>query len=114
MSKSQGRPLPHHMAVRESPNSRKLAGRTVVRRPKYRALGMSRPSSRKPQRATRSQWPIQRSHFDSKGAVELRSIVKAGIGRALFDRIMLLCQPGPHQRSVMAAATIQLPRAMPA
>jgi len=75
---------------------------------------MSRSLSRKPHSAVKSQWPSQWSHFVSNGAVELRSIVKAGIGRALLDRIRLDCQPGPHQRSVIAAASIQLPSDRPA
>ena len=112
-SKPQGCPTPHHIAVRLMLTWNRLIGLKSSRIAKNCAFGTTRSFSRKPYMTDRSQWPIQRNHFVLNGVVRLRSNVNAGIGRALLLRIRLLCHPGPHHRSVIAADSIQLPSATP-
>jgi hypothetical protein len=96
-------------AVRDNPISQAGCGLKLTRNPRNRVFGTTRSFSICPAMKLKSQGPIQLSHFVLNASVRLRSIVNAGMGRALFDRIWLPSQPGPHQRSIVLAAMEILP-----
>ena len=79
-------------------------GLKLTLKPKNRALGMARSASIRPKITLMSQGPIQLSHLLPNGSVKFLSMVIAGMGRALLERIRLPSQPGPHQRSMVLAA----------
>src|SRR5699024_178765 len=108
-----GCPSPAHCAVRLAPSSIEEAGLTVKRAPSNLALLTWRLFSDSPANTTRFHGPSQLLGPQLLRRGWPRFTHTPGTGRALVERMTLLCQPGPHQRSMAPAPNTQLP-ALPA
>ena len=111
VSKSQGRPSPHHCAERDSPISSDGCGRNENRMPEEARI-----------RNDSFLFHLPPDNIDIPGPQPAEPLGFKGVGAIATDRqvpewvvhcstgFRLPSQPGPHQRSMVLAANVTLPQ----